>query len=152
MGNNGNGDAMSITVHGLDKAVAKLKKFGVDGKKALKEELEDTATTIEIGATQKAPTSIKGLIDKKVSNGGLFWRVGVVGEDPLPAYFEFGTGASAREILANYSEEIKEIARQFYINGQGTLVGKPYLFPTWLAETPKLVVNLEKRLTELAKR
>lgn len=71
-------------------------------------------------------------IDKKFSKGGLTGEVGVFGDNELAAYFEFGTGLSAREILAPYPQEIKDIAKQFYINGQGTLKGHPYLYNNYL--------------------
>lgn len=66
-------------------------------------------------------------------DNGLSFTVGVpsVSTDKkshLPAYVEFGTGLSAKSILALYPEEVKQIAMQFFVNGRGTLIGHPYLF------------------------
>jgi len=55
-------------------------------------------------------------------------EVGVLGENNLAAYFEFGTGLSAREILAPYPQWIKDIAWQFYVNGLGYIERKNRIF------------------------
>ena len=111
----------------------------------------DTVTTIEIEATRKAPVGEDGdifiNIDKRFTNNDMTGEVGVMGENNLAAYFEFGTGLSAREILAPYPEWIREIAWKFYINGLGTLKGKPYLYPSVLKNTE--IFN--KKLDEIVK-
>lgn len=87
-------------------------------------------------------------IDKKFSNGGLTGEVGVMGENELAAYFEFGTGLSAQEILAPYPQEIKDIAMKFYVNGQGTLQGKPYLYNNYLRYKNDFLKELEEILSK----
>lgn len=87
-------------------------------------------------------------IDKKFSNGGLTGEVGVMGENDLAAYFEFGTGLSAQEILAPYPQEIKDIAMKFYVNGQGTLQGKPYLYNNYLRYKNDFLKELEEILSK----
>lgn len=152
---------MSVKIKGLDKLVKKLSKFGEDGERAVKRNIEFSATNIELNAIRRAPfeiggvpTGIKQKIDKSISNGGLTAKVGVQGSDPFPIYIEVGTGLNFIELVnsdpANYDDDIKELARQFYINGQGTLPARPYLFPSFFEERPKLLEELEKDLTELA--
>jgi len=116
-----------------------LNKYKEVQIREMKNLVADTVTDIEIEATRNVPdepASIQGMkfinIDKQFSKGGLKGEVGVMGNNNLAAYFEFGTGLSAVSILAPYPEWIKEIARKFYINGQGTLKGKPYLYPSVL--------------------
>lgn len=106
----------------------------------------DTAVNIEIQATRDAP---KGFIsiDKQFSNQGLTAEVGVMGENNLAAYFEFGTGLSAKEILSAYPQYVKDLAYQFYITGEGTLKGKPYLFPAVFRYTKEFEREL-KRLND----
>lgn len=87
-------------------------------------------------------------IDKKFSNGGLTGEVGVMGDNDLAAYFEFGTGLSAQEILAPYPQEIKDIAMQFYVNGQGTLQGQPYLYNNYLRYKNDFLKELEEILSK----
>ncbi len=115
---------------------ANLDKYRKNQIRKMRELVVDTVTDIEVEATRKAPVGEDGdifiNIDKRFSNNDMTGEVGVMGENNLAAYFEFGTGLSAREILAPYPQWIKDIAWEFYINGQGTLQGKPYLYPAVL--------------------
>ena len=128
-----------------------LKKYKADQIRKMRYLVVDTVTTIEIEATRKAPVGEDGdhfiTIKSEFRNNDLTGEVGVWGENNLAAYFEFGTGLSAREILAPYPEWIREIAWKFYINGLGTLKGKPYLYPSVLKNTE--IFN--KKLYEIVK-
>jgi hypothetical protein len=128
-----------------------LKKYKADQIRKMRYLVVDTVTDIEIEATRNAPVGEDGdifiNIDKRFTNNDMTGEVGVMGENNLAAYFEFGTGLSAREILAPYPEWIREIAWKFYINGLGTLKGKPYLYPSVLKNTE--IFN--KKLDEIVK-
>ena len=93
----------------------------------VKNAIADTAVAIELEATRKAPKFIS--IEKHFYNKGLKAEVGVKGNNEIAAYIEFGTGLSAASILAPYPKWVKDIAMEFYINGKGTLKGKPYFYP-----------------------
>ena len=93
----------------------------------VKNAIADTASNIELEATRKAPKFIS--IEKRFSEKGLKAEVGVKGSNEMAAYIEFGTGLSAASILAPYPKWVKDIAMEFYINGKGTLKGKPYFYP-----------------------
>ena len=128
-----------------------LKKYKADQIRKMRYLVVDTVTDIEVEATRKAPVGEDGdifiNIDKRFTNNDMTGEVGVMGENNLAAYFEFGTGLSAREILAPYPEWIRDIAWKFYINGLGTLKGKPYLYPSVLKNTE--IFN--KKLDEIVK-
>jgi hypothetical protein len=152
---------MSIKVNGLAELTDKLKKFGADGEKSVKRNLEFGATNIEIKAINNAPArlggqqlNIKQRIDKVVSNSGLNWKVGIQGSEDLDAYIEFGTGLNFLEIVNAkpelYTEDIRALAFEFYKTGQGTLRGTPYLFPAFFEESPELLKRLERDLQDLA--
>lgn len=104
----------------------------------------DSGTELEVLATRDAPKFVH--IDKKADKGGKSVEVGVFGENEIAAYFEFGTGLSAVKILAPYPQWIKDIAMQFYINGKGTLQGKPYLFNNFLVIERKFIKELNNIL------
>jgi hypothetical protein len=149
---------MSVKVVGLDKALADLDKKGDAVIAAVKEKLADVATEIEIKAIQRAPSTWEGLplsikqrIDKIVEDNGLSYRVGIQGADPdfeIEAWLEFGTGLSAKEILGrpNYTTEVRDIARRFFRNGRGRIVGQPYLFPSYFEATSDLVEQIEEEI------
>lgn len=149
---------MSVKVIGLDKALADLDKKGDAVIAAVKEKLADVATEIEIKAIQRAPSTWEGLplsikqrIDKVVENNGLSYKVGIQGADSdfeIEAWLEFGTGLSAKEILGrpNYTTEVRDIARRFYRNGRGRIIGQPYLFPSYFEATADLVTQIEEEI------
>lgn len=151
---------MAVTVKGLDAALKDLDKQSDIVIEAVKDILASTATDIEIEAIRNAPSSwegqplnIKQRIDKVVEQGGLNWRVGVQSGDPvfeIEAWLEFGTGLSAREILSNpqYTQEVRDIARRFYRNGQGRIIGQPYLMPAFFRNTANLVTDIENEINK----
>ena len=107
--------------------------------------VENAITDVQILAMRDAPKFVN--IDKKFTNKGLTGEVGVMGEmegNHIAAYIEFGTGLSAREILAPYPQWIKDIAYEFYINGQGKLQGKPYLYNNFLVIAEKFKRDLKE--------
>jgi len=107
-----------------------LDKYRKDQIRKMRELVVDTVKYIEVEAVRKSPDFVT--IKSEFTNNDMTGEVGVWGESNMAAYFEFGTGLSAREILAPYPQWIKDIAWEFYINGQGTLQGKPYLYPAVL--------------------
>jgi hypothetical protein len=151
---------MSVTVKGLDAALKDLDKQEQVVIDAVKDALANAATDIEIEAIRNAPSSwegrplnIKQRIDKVAEDNGLSWRVGIQSGDPvfeIEAWLEFGTGLSAREILSNpqYTQEVRDIARRFYRNGQGRIVGQPYLMPAFFRNTANLVQEIENEINK----
>ncbi|WP_313266509.1 hypothetical protein [Sphingobacterium sp.] len=112
----------------------------------------DSLTRIEIMATRSLTRNSTPelslnfiVVQKRITEGGLQGEVGVMGSDPLPAYIEFGTGLFAVDILSKYPQWVKDIAMQFYVNGQGTLQGKPYLYNNFLI----VKIEFEKKLQEI---
>ena len=152
---------MAINVTGLSELVKDLRKFGKDSERMVKTEVENSGTKIELDAINNAPSTLGGAIlnikqriDKSVSNGGLTVKVGIQGTQDLDAYIEFGTGLNFIDIVSarpkDYTPEILKVARQFYKNGRGTLIGTPYLFPAFFDETPRLLDRLRQELNTLA--
>lgn len=151
---------MAVTVKGLDAALKDLDKQENIVIEAVKDILANTATDIEIEAKRNAPSSWEGLplnikqrIDKVADDNGLSWRVGIQSGDPvfeIEAWLEFGTGLSAREILSNpqYTQEVRDIARRFYRNGRGRIIGQPFLMPAFFRNTANLVTDIEKEINK----
>lgn len=107
--------------------------------------VENAITEVQILAMRDAPKFVN--IDKKFTNKGLTGEVGVMGEmegNHIAAYIEFGTGLSAREILAPYPQWVKDIAYEFYVTGQGKLKGKPYLYNNFLVIAEKFKRDLKE--------
>ncbi len=56
----------------------------------------------------------------------------------LAAYAEFGTGNYAGVLLGNYPQEWKDMARRFFVNGQGRLPASPALYPSFVRHSSKI--------------
>ncbi len=107
--------------------------------------VQNAITDVQILAMRDAPKFVN--IDKKFTDKGLTGEVGVMGEmegNHIAAYIEFGTGLSAREILAPYPQWVKDIAYEFYVSGQGKLKGKPYLYNNFLVIAEKFKRDLKE--------
>jgi HK97 gp10 family phage protein len=154
---------MSVTFKGLDQALAYIQKKETAMIEAVKDVLANTATNVEKQAITSAPTqwegyplNIKQKIDKKSSNNGLLWQVGVdvptTGEQ-WEAWMEFGTGLSAEQILKNptYSEEVRTLARTYFRNGKGRIIGQPYLMPAFYRNSANLVNDMVDEINKVLK-
>lgn len=159
---------MSVKVKGLDKAIADLDKKSEAILNSVKGTLANTATDIEFEASLNAPSSyqigdasinlnfIRQKINKKVLDNGLYWKIGLdvptTGEQ-WEAWMEFGTGLSAEQILKNptYSEEVRTLARTYFRNGKGRIVGKPYLMPAFFRNTANLVTDMVDEINKAIK-
>ena len=137
---------------------ADLEKFKEEKLRAIKLQVMKVIKDTEIQAIQDAPNFIK--IDGVIKENGFTGEVGVMGggskyidtsdvdsltsEEKLAAYIEFGTGLSAVSILAPYPKEVRDTAMAFYVNGEGTLIGSPYLFNNWLRNLETFKENMNK--------
>jgi hypothetical protein len=148
---------MTIRVNGLDEAIRDIRKKGKQAERAVIEQLEDTAALITRDAQIDAPfaggINIKQKIKSQVYDGGLSWRVFVNDTKDIDAYYEFGTGLDAEQILSNpeYTKEMIDLAWEFYETGDGTLRGTPYLFPNYIKYTANLVEEIRKEIEKAIK-
>lgn len=159
---------MAVKVKGLDKALSDLDKKRDDIIEAVKDVLAETATNIEIEATRNSPKSyqigdatinlsfIGQKINKKAINNGLQWNIGLdvpSSGEQWEAWMEFGTGLSAEQILgrAGYTSEIKAQADNFFRNGKGRIIGRPYFYPAFFRNTDNLVIDMVDEINKALK-
>jgi len=134
---------MSIVNNQLTKMLSAYKK---DMLVKLKEVVIDNAKELEEVAGDDSPNFIT--VDTRAVKGmrGYSLEVGVFGDNDLAAYIEFGTGLSAKQILAPYPQYIKDLAWTFKKEVDGTSTGQPYLFNNWLRLHPLFLQQLSKLL------
>lgn len=130
-----------------------LENYRKDIVKKVKDLIVDKTTKVELLANRDliANSTVEFnlnfiSVDKRFLDGGFTGEVGVMGYNEMAAYIEFGTGLSAKEILSKYPKWIQDIAYQFYVNGMGTLQGKPYLYNNFLIVWAEFVWELGKIL------
>lgn len=154
---------MAVSFKGLDEALAYVRQKENAMIEAVKDVLANTASDVERQAIASAPSQWEGIplnikqkIDKKSFNDGLLWKVGLdvptTGEQ-WEAWIEFGTGLSAREILSNpqYSQEVRTLARTYFRNGKGRIIGQPYLMPAFFRNTDNLVTEMVNEINKVLK-
>lgn len=139
-----------VIISGMSGLKKKLSTMSVKVQEAVKLQVLDSATEIQMNAINAAPASLKGRIDSVPLNNGFSSEIGVQSSTNIPVYVEFGTGASAASYVPTLPKEIQEYAKQFYINGQGTMIKQPYLIPAYLRESPIFIKELEKILKKNA--
>ena len=146
---------MTIRVKGLSEAITELRKKGDKAETIIKQKLRDTADEILLDAKNDAPfgpgLSIKQRLDANPFDGGLRFEIGMQGTLDIDAYYEFGTGLSAQQVLSNplYTNEMRDLAMMFFKDGKGRLRGVPYLFPNYIKHTANLVEELKKEISRL---
>ena len=159
---------MAVKIDGLQNAIQYLETKGNDIVEAAKITLSDAATNMEVQAGAAAPSVyrignnvvdlkfIKQKINKKVIENGLGYNVGLdvpSQGDQWEAWMEFGTGLSAQQILgrAGYTSEIKAQADNFFRNGKGRIIGRPYFYPAFFRNTDNLVSDMVDEINKALK-
>ena len=131
----GFGINLKINNRSLQSTLNKLKKDGSDIAKEIDMELGAAAEEIATLAKQKAPGFISsGIYVRKES----FMRYSINSSKNYSAYVEFGTGDFFKKYQGRLTNEWKEIAQQFYVNGLGKTPQQPFLYPSVSQVKPKL--------------
>jgi Bacteriophage HK97-gp10, putative tail-component len=112
----------------------------------LDKELENGLEDVVSKAKSKAPNDIKG---NNIGNS-----IGLSKEDkfnytisvnnPYAAYYEFGTGPSAKAYLPSIPKVWNDIAEDYIINEKGTINESAYLYPSYNEELPKIIERMKK--------
>ena len=155
---------MSIKVKGLDAAIKALRKKGQEAEKAILDELESTATNIELTATDNvirqfdpSEFNISGRIDKVFLNKGFTIKVGVNVGSLFDGWHEYGTGLDYLKRVAGdprYTPEIQAQAKLFIgkiAPGTGRISGRPYFYPAYFQHTAQLVQRLKDKVSKAVK-
>lgn len=133
--------AINVRVKGAQELIKKLKNYGKDVEDKIESITAITAQEIATDAASNAPANYGKLRQSINANKEYKMLYNVnVNAVPIGAYVEFGTGAKV-----DVPEEWKDLAWQFYVNGQGYLPPTPYLYPAFR----KGRVQYEKDLQDL---
>ena len=130
--------SFSLNVVGLESLLSRMQQLPEEVKEQVYAEIEATSYDIAASAKSKVPKDMGMLLNaitvKPVSEN----TFEVVAQKFYAPYVEFGTGAKAANYLASQDEELKAYAQQFYVNGQGRMTPRPFMFPTVREQVPKL--------------
>ena len=130
-----------LKITGQKELLKKLAAFGDEAERKVSLITFNTAQEIATDAASNAPANY-GKLRQSINatkEYKMLYNVNV-NAVPIGAYVEFGTGAKV-----DVPEEWKDLAWQFYVNGQGFLPPTPYLYPAFR----KGRVQYEKDLQDL---
>lgn len=142
-----------MRVRGLRETLARLHDFGEQGKNRIKQITAVNGQEIATKAAQNLSAysdvdqngTISQSINAKIENNG-FKTVVSVNQLPMGAYIEFGTGT-----YVEVADEWKDIAWQFYVNGQGQLHPHPYFYPAFNEGRERYFQDLKDALESIAR-
>lgn len=136
-----------------------LAKYHKETLQEVREIVADNGSDLELRAQRSLESYTDGQLDnlnfinldKETKDGGYSVSVGPKGVDiskksRLAVYIEFGTGLSAKNILAEYPKEIQDLAMTYFETGDGTLKGHPYLFNNYLVVRDNFIKELNAYL------
>lgn len=118
----------------------------------VKKTLMDFAQRIFNEAMSNLPagaTAIRSTYRIETRNGGM--SVSIITDNEIAAYIEFGTGRYAASYLSGQPQEVKDEAIKFFVNGEGTMQARPYLFPAYYKYREALLIELNKQLSRIVK-
>lgn len=140
-------------LQGVSSTINKLRKFGTIGENRIRIISQTIAGEIADDAKNRIsqyPDEIGGKIAASITtyptNDGLTWSV-KVGETPMSAYIEFGTG-----IFVQVPPGWEDIAWSFYVNGKGYLRPYPYFYPAYYIGRRQYKKDLKDSLNYLISR
>lgn len=140
-------------LQGVTGTINKLRKFGSIGENRIRIISQTIANEIADDAKSRIssyPGEIGGKIASSIvtapTNDGLTWTV-KVGETPMSAYIEFGTG-----IFVEVPKGWEDIAWSFYVNGKGYTRPYPYFYPAYYIGRRQYKKDLKDSLNYLISR
>lgn len=165
-----------MAVNGLNNVLGALKKFEDAISQEVREQVEFHTGEIELSAIRNAPgpgeeiitedgsqtqadiarsrawTPINQAIGYTISDNGFRGTVFVersAGE--IAVWVEMGTGQSAKSYLSTVEPEWRSVAQKYYINGKGTIINQPYLYPAYLRGRIDFLNDLKQALKNISK-
>lgn len=135
----------SVKINGLDDVIKKVESYSKEFATRIDGEVFDGARNIALGARARAPRGKTGALAVSVTYGrlGKYSSFVSVGASYAP-FVEFGTGIRVfKSPEFNFTPEIRDYARQFYVNGKGRLFPSPFLFPAYEYEKIQIVKRIK---------
>ena len=142
-----------MRLNGYRETLVRLNALGEQGKRRIRQITAVAGQEIATKATQKLQAysdvdpngSIAQSINSKPEEDG-FKAVISVNQLPMGAYIEFGTGT-----FVKVADEWKNIAWQFYVNGQGYMHPRPYFYPAFNEGREKYLQDLKNTLQDMVR-
>lgn len=119
-------------IQGLAQLKAKLDNYSKQLSTDVDGILSDGAMSIAANARARAPKGNQGKLPASIrADVSIPFNKTIEATAPYAAFVEFGTGSRVFEnkIGFDFTPEIREFAKEFYVNGMGRLPASPFMFP-----------------------
>ena len=147
---------LNIKITGINESLQKLKKNYYLATEEVDREMaasmEQMATTAKSifpsgnpqikGQTQKY-ADIRRTIRSKKNAPFNYSIIAGKPKDPMAAYIEFGTGKYFPQYPGK-EKEWQDLAREYYVNGEGMMRPSPYLYPSVKSGIISMISNIKQ--------
>ena len=134
-------------IQGLASVIKKIeaydKKLGEGVSIELRTAVDNAATT----ARSLAPTGATNLLRSSIGSNEIDkYNKSFFANAPYAAYVEFGTGSMVFKAKSGFmfTPEMREFAKEFYVNGKGRQPATPFMFPALEQEKVKVIGRIKK--------
>lgn len=113
-----------------------------------------TQTQDEIRGQRNWSPISQQITSKEQRDGNVYRGILQVNRDAgeIAAWVEFGTGQSASTYLATVDPEWRSLAQLYYINGKGTIINQPYVYPAFMKYKEQMIKDFKQLIKDFAKR
>lgn len=132
-------------ISGLSQVLKQVEAYSKNMADEIDNELSVAAQNVASRAAVYAPVgrtgALGGFINADTSKR---FDKTITAHAPYAAYVEFGTGSRVFEANSGFmfTPEMKEFAREFYVNGMGRMPASPFMFPALEIERMDLVKSI----------
>ena len=133
---------------GLKEVITRLEQFDKKLALGVDEELSKGALNISLQARLRCPKGRRQRIASSIAAdiASKYRKTVTVGVSFAP-FVEFGTGVRVFQTPEfNFTPEMREYAREFYVNGLGKEPARPFLLPSFEVEKPQILKRIKENV------
>ncbi len=132
-------------IEGLNAVLKKIEQYNKALAEGVDLELNEAAINIANNARILAP---KGKTKELANSIGFDiskkYNKSVFVDASYAAFVEFGTGSRVFDAPFQFTPEMKDYAREFFVSGKGKMPARPYLFPSYTKELIQIRTRLKR--------
>lgn len=135
--------AFTSRVEGLAGVLKRIEAYDKKLSDDIDEVLDEGVQNMASKAKSLAPHGKNGLLQSSIGFSSVSkFNKQFFALAPYAAYVEFGTGSRVFESSYQFTDEAKEFAKEFYINGMGRMPASPFMFPAFESEKIEIIKKI----------
>lgn len=133
----------TISFEGLEQTIKELKSTVSDIEEKVDFAIGVNVEAMASEAKNRVPVDMGRLRSSISSSKQAKYQYELVAGVFYAPYVEFGTGKYAASYVKSIDPEWSKLALQFFVNGQGRMPERPFLYPSFKRIFPILVKDIE---------